>query len=108
VEGISIPDIPDVPSPDIRLESGSAYSVWRLYNSRQLPGDGAAQNRKYKKYSHAARIRQIEGSVTVRFVITSEGDIKSANIVKTIGSRPPSSVGWAKSGIERQIETRLP
>jgi protein TonB len=42
---------------------------------------------RHKKYPDSARIRQIEGSVTVCFVITPEGDIKSAEVVRTSGNR---------------------
>lgn len=42
---------------------------------------------RHKRYPDAAKVRQIEGSVTIYFVITSEGDITSAEIVKTSGNR---------------------
>ena len=41
---------------------------------------------RHKRYPDAAKVRQIEGSVTIYFVITPEGDITSAEIVKTSGN----------------------
>lgn len=38
---------------------------------------------KHKKYPDIARIRQKEGRVTIRFVITPEGDVREATVVKT-------------------------
>jgi protein TonB len=86
VEGISMPDIPDVPSPDISDWSPdqSAYDYTTTDSYLEMV---RLKIERHKKYPDSARIRQIEGSVTVRFVITPEGDIKSANIVKTSGNR---------------------
>lgn len=38
---------------------------------------------KHKGYPDAARVRKIEGSVTIRFVITSEGNVRMSKVVKT-------------------------
>jgi len=86
VEGISMPDIPDVPSPDISDWSPdqSAYDYTTTDSYLEMV---RLKIERHKKYPDSARIRQIEGSVTVRFVITPEGDIKSANIVKTSGNK---------------------
>lgn len=86
VEGISMPDTPDVSSLDI--------SDW---SPDQLVGDYITADsymemvrlriERHKLYPDAAKVRQIEGSVTICFVITPEGDIKSAEVVKTSGNR---------------------
>jgi protein TonB len=86
VEGISMPDIPDVPSPDISdwSQDQSAYDYTTADSYLEMV---RLRIERYKKYPHAARVRQIEGSVTVRFVIRPEGDIRSAEVVKTSGNR---------------------
>jgi protein TonB len=86
LEGISMPDILDVPSPDIsdwsQDQSACDYKTTDSYLEMVR-----LRIERYKKYPHAARIRQIEGSVTVRFIIRPEGDIRSAEVVKTSGNR---------------------
>ena len=86
VEGISVLDTLDVSSLDI--------SDW---SPDQLVGDYITADsymemvrlriERHKLYPDAAKVRQIEGSVTIYFVITPEGDIKSAEVVKTSGNR---------------------
>lgn len=86
IEGISMPDTLDVSSLDI--------SDW---SPDQLVGDYTTADsymemvrlriERHKRYPDAAKVRQIEGSVTIYFVITPEGDIKSAEVVKTSGNR---------------------
>jgi protein TonB len=86
LEGISMPDIPDVPSPDISDWSPdqSAYDYTTADSYLEMV---RLRIERHKKYPHTARIRQIEGSVTVRFIIRPEGDIRSAEVVKTSGNR---------------------
>ncbi len=81
-----MPDIPDVPSPDISDWSPdqSAYDYTTADSYLEMV---RLKIERHKKYPDSARIRQIEGSVTVRFVITPEGDIKSAEVVKTSGNK---------------------
>nr|HID57639.1 energy transducer TonB [Desulfobacterales bacterium] len=81
VERVSMPDIPDVPDVEIsgrdpdQFEANSADYV----TSSKLPRDGKAQGRKYPDM---ARLRQTEGSVTVRFVITPDGNVKRVGVVE--------------------------
>jgi len=86
LKGISMPDIPDVPSPDISDWSldQSAYDYTTADSYLEMV---RLRIERHKKYPHTARIRQIEGSVTVRFIIRPEGDIRSAEVVKTSGNR---------------------
>jgi protein TonB len=84
VEGISMPDTLDVSSLDI--------SDW---SPDQLVGDYTTADsylemvrlriERHKRYPNVAKVKQIEGTVTINFVITPEGDIKSAKVVKTSG-----------------------
>jgi len=86
VEGISMPDIPDVSSPDISEwspdQSACDYTTTDSYLEMVR-----LRIERHKRYPKSAKIRQIEGSVTVRFVIRPEGDIRSAEVVKTSGSK---------------------
>lgn len=85
VERKSILDIPNVPILDI--------SEWSPDEPDVVSDNYATSNsylemvklkiEKHKKYPDKARIRQIEGSVTIRFLITSEGDVSAAEVVKT-------------------------
>jgi protein TonB len=81
VEGISMPDIPDVSSPDQLAASGDYTTADSYLDMVRL------RIERHKGYPENARIRQIEGSVTVRFVIISGGDIRSAEVVKTSGKK---------------------
>jgi len=80
VEGISMPDIGAGSDLNIadwspgELETSSSYlEMVRLKIERR------------KSYPDAARTRQIEGSVTIRFVITPEGGVRVVEIAKTSG-----------------------
>jgi len=86
VERISMPDMLDVP--------GLYITNWHPGKSVEEASDdyGTSEEyletvrlkiEKYKKYPDTARIRQIEGRVTIQFVITPEGHVRSAEVVKT-------------------------
>ncbi len=79
VEGITMLDIPATPglqmanwSPGELVETSISYlEMVRLKIER------------HKVYPDMARIRQIEGRVTIRFVITPEGGIRAVEIART-------------------------
>ncbi len=78
VEAINMPDIPATPGLNIanwspgELETSSSYlEMVRLKIER------------HKEYPDMARVRQIEGLVTIRFVITPEGGVRAVEIAKT-------------------------
>ncbi len=88
VEGISMPDIPDVSSPDISEWSPDQLAASGDYTTADSYLEMVRLRiERHKRYPENARIRQIEGSVTVHFVITPQGDIKSAEIVKISGNK---------------------
>ncbi|MDL1968403.1 MAG: TonB family protein [Deltaproteobacteria bacterium] len=82
MEGIGIPDIPDTP--------GLNVADW---NPGELTDSGDSQDlylemvrlkiERHKKYPETARARHIEGFVTVRFVITPQGDVLTIEIIKS-------------------------
>jgi protein TonB len=85
VERMGMPEIPNVP--------GLAISDWRPGELDTTSDEYASSNsylemvrlriEKHKRYPAAARIRQKEGRVTVRFVITPEGNVKAIKVMKT-------------------------
>lgn len=85
VERISMPEIPTV--------AGVHISDWTPAELHVASEEYASPNsylemvrlkiEKHKKYPDIARIRQKEGRVTIRFVITPEGNVRAAKVVKT-------------------------
>lgn len=88
LEDMSMPDIPDVSGPDI--------SDW-ISDQHVVFGDYATADRymemvrlgieRHKIYPRNARMRQMEGDVTVRFIITPAGDVRAVEVVKTSGDK---------------------
>jgi periplasmic protein TonB len=87
VERISMPEMPAV--------SGLNLADWTPVKTEEVSDEYTTSNsylemvrlkiERHKKYPDIARTRQIEGRVTIRFVITPEGDIKGSKILKTSG-----------------------
>ena len=76
MESVSMPIIPDNPvDMSDRLTSNDYFEMVRL------------KIESHKRYPNAAKTRQIEGRVTVRFVIESNGRISSLKIVKSTRHR---------------------
>jgi len=78
LEGISMPDISDWSQDQSACDYTTTDSYLEMVRLRI---------ERHKRYPKNARVRQIEGSVTVRFIIRPEGDIRSAEVVKTSGNR---------------------
>jgi protein TonB len=82
MEGIDMADIPDT--------SGLHVANW---NPGELADSGNPEAtylemvrlkiERHKKYPETARVKQIEGFVTVRFVITAQGDVLNIEIIKS-------------------------
>ena len=85
VEGISMPDIPTSGlniadwSPETLVASGDYMTAHSYLDMVRLKIE------RHKKYPDTARIRQIEGRVVVRFVITPDGSVRELEVAK--GSR---------------------
>lgn len=85
VEKITMPDVPAV--------SGLQIADWVPVKSEEISGEYATSNsylemvrlkiERHKRYPKTARAREIEGRVTVQFVITPEGEIKDPVVVKS-------------------------
>jgi len=85
VEGIAMPDVPDTAglnianwSPDALAEASGDYATPHSYVEMVR-----LKIERHEEYPDMARISHIEGRVTVRFVITLEGGIREAVVVKT-------------------------
>ena len=82
MEGIGMPDIPDTPglnvanwNPGELTDSGDPEATYLEMVRLKIE--------RHKKYPETARARQIEGFVTVRFVITPQGDVLNIEIIKS-------------------------
>jgi protein TonB len=77
VEGVSMPDIAAASGLNIAdwspegLETSSSYLEMVRLKIEQ-----------HKSYPDMAKVRQIEGSVTIRFVITPEGHVRAVKLVR--------------------------
>lgn len=82
VEGIDIPDILDTPglhvanwNPEELKDSGDFQATYLEMVRLKIE--------RHKKYPETAEDKQIEGAVTVRFVITPQGDILDVEIIRS-------------------------
>lgn len=85
VEPISMPDIPTIPRLDISHWSPGDLDVAsdEYTSSNSYLEMVRLKIERYKRYPDTARIRQKEGRVIIRFVITPEGHVRAASVVKT-------------------------
>ena len=82
MEGIGMPDIPDTPGLNV-----ADWNPGELTDSGDFEATYLEMVRlkieRHKKYPQTARARQIEGFVTVRFVITPQRDVLNIEIIKS-------------------------
>ncbi|MFP3870531.1 MAG: energy transducer TonB [Syntrophobacteria bacterium] len=84
MEKISMPDVPAATGLHIADynpalgEASSDFSTSSSYLEMVR-----LRIERYKKYPDMARVREIEGSVTLRFVITPQGEVRGAEVVKS-------------------------
>lgn len=88
VEGVTMPDIPATTglniadwTPGEQAEEAGGYSSITYLEMVRLKIE------RHKKYPDAARARHIEGRVTIRFVITPEGDARVVEVANTSGHK---------------------
>lgn len=81
VEGISMPDAPATSGlsiadwdPGVEASTDSSLTYLEMVRLRI---------ERHKEYPSTARARQIEGCVTIRFVITHAGDVRALEVVRT-------------------------
>ena len=88
-------DVPVVPG-SLLAHGGTGLGQWTPKDLSAISGAGADYTtpqsylemvklkiERHKQYPEKARARQIAGGVTVRFVITLEGELKSAQVAKS-------------------------
>ncbi|MBW2108567.1 MAG: energy transducer TonB [Deltaproteobacteria bacterium] len=90
MKDISAPEVPAMPG--LNIAGWSSGTV-----SEESFGDDVISHsylemvrlkiERHKRYPGSARARQIEGCVTIRFVITPEGHAQTVQVVKTSGYR---------------------
>ena len=85
VEGIAMPDISAVSSPQIADFSTDISGDYVTTNSYLEMVRLRIQ--RYKKYPDAARVRNIEGRVTIRFIITPDGGVRGVEVAKCSRNR---------------------
>ena len=85
VERISMPDIPNYPGfnitewfPPEELVAESDYATPNSYMEMVR-----LRIEKHKRYPSLARVKNIEGRVTIRFMITPQGDVKNVEIARS-------------------------
>ena len=85
VEALSIPDVPSPPGVDIANWSpGALADASAEHESANSYFDMVRLKiERHKQYPDIARIKLIEGRVTIRFVITPEGAVRACEIVKS-------------------------
>jgi protein TonB len=84
VETLSMPDTPPVAAPPVAawtggtpVDAGGFGTARDYFDMVRLRIEGK------KAYPSAARVRQIEGRVTVRFTIAADGTVRSAAVAKS-------------------------
>jgi protein TonB len=85
VEALSMPDVPSTPGIDIaKWSPGESADASADYESSNNYFDMVRLKiERHKQYPDIARIKLIEGRVTIRFVITPEGTVRACEIVKS-------------------------
>ncbi len=71
--------------PDIAAGSGLNIADWspgELDTSYSYLEMVRLKIERHKSYPDTAKVRQIEGSVTIRFVITTDGGVRAVELVK--------------------------
>lgn len=82
VERIDLPDIPDSAlkiadwSPGTAVTSGHYTTVQSYLEMVRLKIE------RYKKYPDVARVKNIEGLVVVRFIITPDGGVREVKVIQ--------------------------
>ncbi|MCF8077648.1 MAG: TonB family protein [Desulfobacterales bacterium] len=84
VETLSVPETPAVSAPPVAAWTGGPPVVAGGFGSARDYFDMVRLLiERNKVYPSAARARQVEGRVTVRFTIAPDGSVRSAEVVKS-------------------------
>ncbi|MDL1967441.1 MAG: TonB family protein [Deltaproteobacteria bacterium] len=96
LENMTMPDIPDVSGPDISDWVSDKHVVFGDYATAERYMEMVRLRiERHKIYPRNARVRQVEGEATVRFIITPEGDVRAVEVVKTSGDKSLDRAAFA-------------
>lgn len=82
VEEISAPEVPGMPD----LSGAGDAAPVQYASTREYLGMVRRRIERYKQYPYRARTRRIEGRVTVRFVITADGNMRELKTIRAAHS----------------------
>jgi protein TonB len=85
VEGVNMPDIsapPLLQTPDLMADGSGDYVTTQSYLEMVR-----LRIERYKRYPDVARSKNIEGRVTIRFVITPDGGVRQVEVANRSGNR---------------------
>jgi len=85
VEGISVPDIPK--TSGLQIADWSPNGSGDYVTAQSYLDMVRFRIERYKRYPQIARMRNIEGCVTIRFVITPEGAVREVKVAKRSGNK---------------------
>jgi periplasmic protein TonB len=85
VEGIAMPDMPD--ASGLQMADFSPDGSGDYMTSQSYLEMVRLRIERYKKYPDAARAKNIEGRVTIRFVITPDGGVREVEVAKCSRNR---------------------
>lgn len=84
VETLSVPETPEVSAPPVAAWTGGPPVEQGDFGTARDYFDMVRLRIESKKeYPSAARARQVEGRVTVRFTIAEDGSVRTAEVVKS-------------------------
>lgn len=90
VEPINMPDTPHFSSPHIAAwappSKASTASSAPLMTRQEYMNMLRLKIEQHKQYPQSARIRQIQGRVIIRFIITKDGLVESVEVVNSAGN----------------------
>ena len=84
VEGITTPDIP---TSGLKIADWSSNGSADYMTTQNYLEMVRLRIERYKKYPDVARARNIEGRVTIRFVITPDGGVRGVEVAKRSGTK---------------------
>jgi periplasmic protein TonB len=85
VEGIAMPDMPD--ASGLQMADFSPDGSGDYVTSQSYLEMVRLRIERYKKYPDAARTRNVEGRVTIRFIITPDGGVREVEVAKCSRNR---------------------
>ena len=83
---LTVPANPPTPPADADAEASDSSEPFFSVEDMPAPIGGMAALHKAIRYPDLARRAQVEGTVTISFVVDEKGDVSEATVVKGIGA----------------------